>query len=91
MGIKQAVESILGNNEPVKESETVEEEVKHKAKRKTKDKFQEQLKTCIDVLEEEQSEMLEDVDGDLSRVGGERLARYYDFDRVLKELRQHVK
>lgn len=95
MGIKQAIESVLGTNEPAAEEpieEVVEEKPKAKSKRKSnKDKFQDNLKVCIEVLEDEQEEMLEDVDGDLSRIGAERLEKYQAFDKVIAKLRKHLK
>lgn len=84
MGIKQAIESLVGTNEPA-EDKPVEEKEEPKQKRKrvsSEEKHQERLKLCLELLEETKEDLLEDVDGDVTRIGGARLVKYNELNNV---------
>lgn len=89
MGIKQAIESLVGTNEPAEEK-PIEDKEEPKRRKRT-DKHQDRLKVCIEMLEEAKEDLLEDVDGDLTRIGGDRLVKYNELNNVEALLRASLK
>lgn len=63
----------------------MEQEQKPTKRRRTQE---DKLKIALECLEEHRAELISDVDGDLSRLGSERLAMYYEIDRIIESLKK---